>query len=436
MQRTKVTKLLVALCASSLLLAGFAGSALAATATTSNGTIETEGKCDAKLTKIPVAALIVGETPALDLQDQADALVTGAKVFNKKYGGVGGHCFDVTVCDVKADPNTAADCAREVAASDAVATLNDTTPFGAADVVTILKNAGIPRLGVSPGTDELRDSNSYAIGAGGAGTTFMMVPPLGQAGFKKIYMIGVDTPTIDTLFSIMKPMAAANGAELVGLSKVPPGTTDFQQFILAADDAGADSVILPLGNNEAVQVLQAAQQLGSKLEFSVSLGTFGRKDIKDFGKFGKQMLFNAELPPPTASQKTYPVLKNITADLASDGSADNQPEKLKTSPVRSWVALWHFKTIMENSGADLANLTRADVTAALNSATDVDTFGLMPPWTPNKPSNILGGALNRVSNPWYYNVSWNGKDFVIAKDRMNVEEELNGNTEYAQPTAS
>jgi hypothetical protein len=106
---------------------------------------------------------------------------------------------------------------------------------------------------------------------------------------------------------------------------------------------------MPLGNNEAVQVMQAAQQLGSKLKFSSSLGTFGAKDIKDLGAVGKQMYFNAEIPPATASTKTWPVLKNMTADIASDGSKNNQRDKLKTSPMRSWLALWHLKTIMEHS---------------------------------------------------------------------------------------
>ncbi|HEX5588216.1 MAG TPA: ABC transporter substrate-binding protein [Acidimicrobiia bacterium] len=437
MSRNKVTKLLVALCATSLLLAGTAGSALAATATPSNGTIKTEGPCDKKLSTVPATGIIVGATPSLDLKDQADALLTAAKVFNKKYNGIGGHCFDVKWCDTKFDPNVGADCARKVAASNDIATLSDTDGGpGEADIISITKDAGIPRVGVSPGTGELGASNSYIIGAGGAGTTFMMVPPLTKDGFKKIYMIGVDSPQIDALKGIMGTMAKAYGAEIVGLSKVTAGTTDYQQFVLAAQDAGADSVILPLGDNEANQVLQAAQQLGSKLEFSVSLGTFGREDIKKLGSFAKQMHFNAEIPPATASTKTWPVLKNITADLASDGSKENQKERLKTSPVRSWIALWHLKTIMENSGSDLNNMTRESVTAAMNAATDVDTFGLIPPWTPNKPSNILGGVFSRVSNPWYYNVTWNGKDFVIAKDRMNVENELNGVTKYDQPTTS
>ena len=190
----------------------------------------------------------------------------------------------------------------------------------------------------------------------------------------------------------MGTMAKAYGAEIIGVSKVPAGTTDFQQFVLAAEDGGADGVIMPLGNNEAVQVMQAAQQFGTKLKFSSSLGTFGAKDIKDLGAIGKQMYFNAEIPPATASTKTWPVLKNMTADIASDGSKNNQRDKLKTSPMRSWLALWHLKTIMENS-ADPNTITRQSVTEAMNTATGVDSFGLMPAWTPNQPSDILGGAL-------------------------------------------
>jgi hypothetical protein len=33
-------------------------------------------------------------------------------------------------------------------------------------------------------------------------------------------------------------MAKAYGAEIIGVSKVPAGTTDFQQFVLAAQDGG------------------------------------------------------------------------------------------------------------------------------------------------------------------------------------------------------
>ena len=133
----------------------------------------------------------------LTLIDQVDALKASVTAFNKNYKGVGGHCMNLTACDDKADPNTAADCARKLVDSKVVATLNDTTSFGSKDVSDILQAAGIPRVGVSPGTDELADANSYVIGAGGVGTTFMMAPPLLQTGHKKLYMIGVDAPTIE-----------------------------------------------------------------------------------------------------------------------------------------------------------------------------------------------------------------------------------------------
>jgi hypothetical protein len=112
--------------------------------------------------------------------------------------------------------------------------------------------------------------------------------------------------------------------------------------------------------------MQAAQQLGSKLKFSSSLGTFGAKDIKDLGAVGKQMYFNAEIPPATASTKTWPVLKNMTADIASDGSKNNQRDKLKTSPMRSWLASQassnHEMSATANSSASPIALVAATLT--------------------------------------------------------------------------
>jgi branched-chain amino acid transport system substrate-binding protein len=285
---------------------------------------------------------------------------------------------------------------------------------------------------VSPGSEDLKSPMSYAIGAGGFGTTFMMGPPLFRTGHKKLWTIGVDVPAMGTIPPLMKDMAAAYGAEMVGLSKVPAGTTDFQQFILAAEDGGADGVILPLGENEAVQVLRAAQQLGTKLDFSASLGTFGKADIKQFGSFAKQIYLNSELPPVTASQKTWPIMKTIIADLGASGKKELQKDQLKSSPVRSWVAVDHFVKIMEKNG-DPDNITRESVVAALNAATDVDSYGLIPPWTPNKEGGALG--FTRISQPWYYQATFNGKQFVIAKKKMNAIEELGGNKDYAQPPA-
>jgi branched-chain amino acid transport system substrate-binding protein len=436
MSRKRSVKLLTTVCAVGLVAGVLAMPATASTAAKKASLVPDNGPCDKSLPKAELGLITVVESPVLSLGDQAEAATASVKAFNKR-GGVSKHCMNVTICDDGADANQAADCARQFADGNIVATVNDTTTFGTADVVSILEAAGIPRIGLSPGTPELSSPITYSIGAGGVGTTFMMVPPLAQAGIKKIYMIAVDSPQIDALPGIMKDMFDAYGVEFLGISKVPAGTTDFQQFILAAEDAGADGVVVPLGENEAAQVVQAAEQLGTDLKISTSLGTFGKDDIAALGSFGKQLYFNSELPPPTASKKQFPILPTIIKDLAASGKKELKGNQLKTSPVRSWVAVDHFVSIMEQLGdidvitGDDVTAARAAVTTAMNAATDVDTFGLIPPWTPNKSDGFL--IFDRISQPFYYQVSWDGKKFVIGKQRLNVIEELKGNLDYPQP---
>jgi branched-chain amino acid transport system substrate-binding protein len=414
---------------------GLIGASLATSAGAAASPYPKTGACDKSKTPIEVGIQTVFESPALSLIDQVDALKASVTAFNKNYSGVGDHCMNLTTCDEENQPNKAEDCARTLVGSKVVATLNDTIVAGGNTkaVAEIFKNGGLPRVGSSPNTDDLSAPNVYAIGGGGVGTTFMMAPPLLQSGHKKLYMIGVDTPTIEILPKVMEGMLKAYGAEWVGLSKVPGGTTDFQQFILAAEDAGADGVVLPLGENEAVQVLRAAQQLGTKLDFSASLGTFGTADVKSFGKFAKHIQFNAELPPITGDPARWPILPTVIKDLSASGKKELQKDQIKSSPFRSWVAVYHFKTIIEKFG-DPDNVTRESVTAAMNAATDVDSFGLIPPWSPNTTEPVL--TFTRVSNPWYYSVSWNGKKFVVNKNQLNLVKELAGEKGYAQPAAA
>ena len=146
-------------------------------------------------------------------------------------------------------------------------------------------------------------------------------------------------------------MIKSYGAEFVGLSKVAGGTTDFQQYILAAEDAGADGVMLPLGENEAVQVLRAAQQLGTKL------GLLGEPRHVRYRRRGvvRQVRqadhFNAEMPPITGDH-------GDVADPADGDQGPRRPRARRSSRrtrsraarSRSWVAVYHFKTIMEKFG--------------------------------------------------------------------------------------
>ncbi len=396
-----------------------------------SGLLSDDGACDETLDPYPIGIMTVFESPVLSLIDQVDAAEASVEAFNGR-GGIGGHCMELTTCDTDFDPNGEIECARQFVDDGLVATVHDTTAANPTGVIETTEPAGLPRIGISPGSEEMGASNSFPIGAGGIGTTFMMPAQLARAGHTKIAMIHVDTPAIQALSGVLEPMLDAYGAELTTMIPVPQGTTDYQQFILAAQDSGATGVMLPLGEAEAVQVIRAAQQLGSDLEFAVSLGTFGQADAEDLGDFADQVLFNSELPPLTASLERWPILGDVVADLSASGKPELQLDQIKSSSFRSWLAVYALVQVVEQFG-DPDDVSREAITAAFESASDIDMFGLIPAWTPRGGTGE--GILGAVSNPWYYQVTFDtdAGDFVVGDELLNVVDELAGTIEYAQP---
>jgi ABC-type branched-subunit amino acid transport system substrate-binding protein len=443
MTRKSLVRLLALLCVLALFAAACGdddddstaggGGGTATTAEQAKGLLPDNGPCDTSKPKYPVGIITVFKSAVLSLVDQVTALEASVKAFNKR-GGIGGHCMDLTTCDDKADPNKEADCARQFVDKGIVATLNDTTSFNPQAVKDLFEAAGLPRVGVSPAVQELNSKVTYAIGAGGVGTTFMMVPSCARNGHKKIAAIHVDTPQIGPLFAALGAMLKAYGADLVAKIPVPAGTTDFQQFTLAAEKAGATCAIVPLGENEAVQVLQAAKQLGTKMTFAASLGTFGKADVEAFGDFAKQIYFNAEIPPITGDQKKWPILKEAIADLEASGAPELKEDKIKSSPFRSWLAVYSLVKIVEDFGTP-DTISREAVNSAFQKAKDVDMFGLIPPWTPS--ASVAGpGPFASISQPWYYVMTFENGKFQLLPDQFNVVAELGGKIDYPQPSAS
>lgn len=370
-----------------------------------DGLLPDNGPCDESLDPVVLAIHATFESPVLTLSAQRDAAFAAVDGFNSR-GGVGGRCLELEPCNDGGDPNQATDCARQVVDSAAVASVNDTSSAGDAAVAEIYTAAAFPRIGQSPGTPDLNAPNSFNLSGGGLGTTFMMIPPLIEAGHTEIAAIHVDLPAFQGAIALIEGIIDANGGELVATIPVPAGTTNYDQFVLAAENAGATGVMLPLGDAESEQVLGAAAGLGTELEFSVSLGTFGQAAVAELGDLASQMYFNGATPPITAIDQ-FPALAVMQADFDASGFSELASDEVKASSMSSWMAVYAFVTVM--SETDTADITRESVTAAFEAATDVDMLGIMPPWTPNQAS---GPAFTRISNPAYYFSGWDGEDFV------------------------
>src|SRR3954453_7985705 len=337
-----------------------------------------DGPCDPAKKPLVIGLMTVFESPVISLKDQADALEVAAKAFNAR-GGANGACIKVTVCDDGGNADQALSCARKGDQAGIVATVNDQGTAGQAEVSAAMAKAKIPRVASNVTQDDWGDPNAYPMDASGTGVTFLLPQGLVNEGSKKIGLIRVDLAAASALKGLLAD-AYKGKAEMVYDTPVPGGTTDYTQFILGAQNAGADGVELALGDNEAIQVVKAGQQLSTKMLIGSSPGTFSHKDVEDLGDFAKQMVFMWSYPPATTN---LPVYKALRQDLASTGVEDLQPENLKASPMRSWIGLYALLKMMRD--AKMTSFTREGISKMLNDAKDVpmlDMFG-GENWTPN-----------------------------------------------------
>ena len=189
--------------------------------------------------------------------------------------------------------------------------------------------AGIPRIASNVTNADWGDQNAYPLDPSGTGGTFLHPEALRLAGAKKIGLIRVDLPQASALKGLLDDLYKDKGVTFPYDVGVPAGTTDFSQFILGAENAGVDGVTLNLGEQEAVQVVRAGQQLGTDLKIGAGLGTFSYAKVAELGDFAKQLVFDNAFPPATFD---LPVYEALRADLAASGDEALQPENAEGEP--------------------------------------------------------------------------------------------------------
>jgi ABC-type branched-subunit amino acid transport system substrate-binding protein len=337
-----------------------------------------DGPCDTAKPKLVIGLMTVFESPGLSLEDQATALEVAAEAFNKR-GGANGGCIEVHTCDDRNQIDQAVACVREINRAGVVATVNDQGTAGQADVSAAMADAGIPRVASNVTQDDWADPNAYPLDASGTGVVFMMPKGLLEADVTKIGLIRVPFPEAAALVGLLEDTYKDEGATFPYDAPVPTGTTDYNQFILGAQNAGAEGVTLAVGEQDAIQVVRAGQQLNTELLIGSSLGSFSHNSVTELSDFSDQMVFVWSFPPATADLPVYEALRD---DLASTGEDALQPENLKASPMRSWIGLYALLKMIRD--AELTTFTRESVKSTIEAARDVpmlDIFG-GENWTP------------------------------------------------------
>ena len=338
-----------------------------------------DGPCDETKPPLVIGLMTTFETPVVSLKDQAVALDAAAAAFNSR-GGANGSCIEVHTCDDGGQPDQAVGCVRELDEANVVATVNDQGTVSQAEVSEAMRDAGIPRVASNVTPDDWDDPNAYPLDPAGTGGTFMHPASLQEAGVTEIGIVRVDFPNAAALSGLLEQLYADDGLTFKSDTPVPAGTTDYSQFILAAQQAGVGGITLSLGEQEAVQVITAAQQLGTDLLIGSGTGTFSHSALADIGEFAGQLVLDNAYPPATFD---LPVYEALRADLAASGDEQLQPESMRTSPMRSWIGLYALLHMIRE--AEMTEFTRDGITEMLQSATDVPMLGIFgdEDWTPN-----------------------------------------------------
>ena len=351
-----------------------------------------DGPCDPARPPLIVGMMTVFESPVLSMKDQADALTASATAFNKR-GGANGACIKVHNCDDGADPDKAIACVHEIDQAGVVATVNDLGTVAHAEVVAAMEKAGIPRVAGNVTPEDWGSRLVYPLDSSSTGAALLCPEALLQEGVKTMGMVRVDVPATAILDGLMTQVYGNKGAKITFDAPVPAGTTDYSQFILGAQEKGAKGLMLLLGDQDAVQVVRAGQQLGTDMQIATTPGSFSHETMKGLGDFAKNMVFFWSYPPATYD---LPVYQALRSDLAASGDPLLQPETLKASPMQSWIGLYALLRVLRDQ--HVTTFTRTSIENALNAAKNVPMLGIFggENWTPSldHPGTIKRAGVN------------------------------------------
>jgi branched-chain amino acid transport system substrate-binding protein len=376
-----------------------------------------DGPCDESRPPLVLGLTTAFETEAVAGLDQALALEASAVAFNER-GGANGACIQVHTCDDGALFDQAIGCVGELDDAGVVATVNDQSTEGGVEVSQLFAEAGIPRVASNVTNSDWGDPNAYPLDASGTGVTFLMPQGLIDAGSSSVGIIRVNLAAASALIGLLGDLYDDRGATFVADLPVAAGTTDYSQFILAAEDSGADSIALAISQAQAIQVVRAAEQLSSDLRIGASLGSLSYEDVAALGEIADQMVFVWPFPPATFDLPVYGALR---ADLAASGEDVLQPRQLRASAMRSWIGLYALLRMIRDDG--MTEFTRPAISALLNEAVDVPMLGIFgdESWTPstNHPGLWQRAGTNRWATwSWDPEATFEGSDggFVLASE--------------------
>lgn len=336
--------------------------------------------------------------------------ITGANaavVAVNKAGGIHGHPLKLIICDGQGNPNTETACANTAVSDGTVATVGDADFID--PTAPILQPAGIAEIMDNPASPvELQSPVSFPVN----GSAFLGL--FGELLLAKDYIhatkisVIANGPSASTLEANAKMAATGMGMSVVNSITLTGNETDLTPTVEAAAANGAQAFVLLLPPDNAASVISAMKQ--NDISAPPDTIALTPAQVKALGSAANG-IFEVDYFPPISlglpGTKLY--VKQLTA---YDKNA-----VLDTTSAIPWLAVHMFANVANS----LPTVTRASVLKAMVDAKDLNTYGLIPPYSSSPPFTGLGGAFPRAFNQtfWFDEIK-NGKTLAVVKHAVNV----------------
>ena len=348
---------------------------------------------------------------ALQLTQSGAAMVASVKYFND-HGGLFGHPLKLDQCDSKDLASAEAQCAQQLVNDKAVAEIGGDLNFNTDAAQAALSAASIPRIGLLRGSvTEYAAKTNYDFTPGIILGVAALAVDVVRQGCKTVSMVTVDTPTASQLKALIAPIVTQAGGTFTNVVLVPGTATDYTQYIQAAQASNTCGTAVALGTAQANAFMQAFNQVKPNLKLSLPSATYASTDLAKLGAAAKAAGYTYGMPG--ADDPGVPGLKNAVNILVQGGSgltaASTEGNALMA--VLGMQAFMQAMNQYKGSLASTSSITGADVIAAMNAASNLNLWGIVPAWTPSKlvsAGPVFGPIFANISNPYEYDSHWNG----------------------------
>jgi ABC-type branched-subunit amino acid transport system substrate-binding protein len=305
--------------------------------------------------EIEVMAIGTFQSAALSLPDAEAAMKAHVAQINDA-GGINGRKINLTVCNDKFDPNTAADCARQAASKRVVAVLAGYEPY-APQVTPVLEAAKIPYVynGVYADVDG-QSAISFPRDSGLMGGYGSLGIELAKAGCKKAGAVVNSTANTIQGAQWLERGLATQGAQLVQVS-VGQTQPDFVAPVAKLLSQGIDCLVPVTAPDQGQKVVGALSQSGRHLKLGAVSSEFGSSALTAMGAAADGMLIVGQEYRPTDAD--VPAVKEVL-----DGTHKYQPDVPVTTKfaIAGWASVTALQQVL---GTVQGSVTSAGVLDAI-----------------------------------------------------------------------